>query len=161
MNPVFLRLFLALAAGSAASGVVGAETVAFWPFDEPAGLYPSCALADLSGNGMPLILGPGGTLSPGKFGRALTTELQPAPAWPPGKALFGLSQLPVPAGRTVPPLSWMNARFAALNTAGETHLRKEVTQPNPAATGLNLGAFDWTVEFGTGRARRRLMRRAR
>ncbi len=137
-------LFLAVAGGLAA-----AETVAFWPFDEPAGLYPSSVLADFSGHDSPLILGPGGTLVPGRFGRALTTKEQPPVQYPVSEdgALFGLTQLPAPAGRTVPPLSWMNAHFTALNTAGEQHLRKEVPQPNPVATGLNLGATDWTVEF--------------
>lgn len=140
---------LALAAGLTAIPLGAAETVAFWPFDEPAGLYPSCALADHSGGAGALVLGPGGSIVPGKFGGALTTTPQPVPEIPPQSegALFGFKQLPVPAGRTVAPMSWMNAKFAALNTAGEKHLRKEVPQPNPIATGLNLGAFDWTVEF--------------
>lgn len=138
---------LALACGLHAAGVAAPETIAFWPFDEPAGLYPSSAIADHSGNGCPLILGPGGSLVPGKFGRALSMAVQESPAYPPEGVLFGFSQLPTPAGRTVPPMSWMNARFAALNTAGEKHLRKEVPQRNPTESGLNLGAFDWTVEF--------------
>jgi hypothetical protein len=139
-------LIVALAAGLP-FGKNAAETVAFWPFDEPVGLYPSSALADHSGNAGPLILGAGGSLVPGKFGSALSTVTQAAPAYPEGSVLFGFAQLPVPEGRTVPPMSWMNAGFAALNTAGETHLRKEVPQPNPTETGLNLGAFDWTFEF--------------
>jgi hypothetical protein len=138
---------MALIGGLSAGHGVAAETVAFWAFDEPVGLYPSSTLADHSGNGCPLILGPGGSLVPGKFGRALTTIAQPTPTYPTGSVLFGLTQMPTPDGRTVPPLSWMNAQFAALNTAGEKHLRKEVTQPNPTETGLNLGASDWTVEF--------------
>jgi hypothetical protein len=147
MKPHDTLILLTLAAGLTVGSRAGADTVAFWPFDEPVGLYPSSVLADHSGNGCPLILGPGGSVVPGKFGRALTTADQPAPKYPPGSVLFGLTQLPVPAGRTVPPLSWMNARFTALNTAGEKHLRKEVPQVNPGETKLNLGAFDWTIEF--------------
>lgn len=133
----------------AADALAAAETVAFWPFDEAAGLYPSSVLSDLAGQGGPLILGPGGSIVPGRFGRALSTKDQPVVQYPLVEegTLFGLTQLPVPAGRTVPPLSWMNAHFTALNTAGEKHLRKEVAQPNPVETGLNLGAGDWTVEF--------------
>jgi len=126
-----------------------AETIAFWPFDEPVGLYPSSALADHAGGAGALILGPGGSLVQGKFGQALTTTPQLMPEFPSESdgVLFGFKQLPTVEGRMVPPMSWMNARFAALNTAGEKHLRKEVPQKNPTSTGLNLGAFDWTVEF--------------
>ena len=45
------------------------------------------------------------------------------------------------------PLTWMNAGFCALMTRGENHLRKEVSFPDPTRTKLNLGDFDWTVEF--------------
>lgn len=124
-----------------------AETIAFWPFDEPVGLYPSSVLSDHGPNACTLILGPGGSVAPGKFGNALTTQPQPAVVYPSGSVLFGLTQLPPPAGRTVEPMSWMNAKFTALITAGETHLRKEAPQPNPAGTGLNLGSDDWTAEF--------------
>ncbi|MDZ7721775.1 MAG: LamG domain-containing protein [candidate division KSB1 bacterium] len=44
-------------------------------------------------------------------------------------------------------MSWFNADFAALMTSGETHLRKEVGFPQVTQTDLNLGDFDWTVEF--------------
>jgi hypothetical protein len=44
-------------------------------------------------------------------------------------------------------MTWTNARFAALMTSGERHLRKEVGFANPTATDLNLGGFDWTVEL--------------
>ena len=55
--------------------------------------------------------------------------------------------LPVPEGRTVVPMNWENARFAALITSGENHLRKEFDFLNATRSHLNLGAFDWTVEF--------------
>jgi hypothetical protein len=44
-------------------------------------------------------------------------------------------------------MHWGNAHFAALMTSGENHLRKEVAFPDPTRTKLNLGDFDWTVEF--------------
>jgi len=160
----FRALVVLLFAGAAIS-IRAAETVALWAFDEPLGLYPSSALADQGHHEYFLALGPGGSIVPGRFGRALSTIEQPLS---PGRVsreafaqhkgevaatadtegvLFGLMQLATPAGRTVPPLSWMNARFTALMTMGENHLRKEKPAPNPTETGLNLGAFDWTVEF--------------
>jgi hypothetical protein len=116
-----LLLFAAIASTQAC-----ADTVAFWPFDEPVGLYPSSALADHAGGAGSLVLGPGGSIVQGKFGGALSTAPQEVPPIPKveGGVLFGLTQLPTQEGRTVPPMSWMNARFAALNTAGEKHLRK-------------------------------------
>ena len=146
MNQLAPLLVLSIAFASAGAR---AETVAFWPFDEPAGAYPSSALADHSNGAGALILGPGGSIVSGRFGNALSTTEQEVPA-PPGKAespLFGFIQLPTPGGRTVAPMSWFNARFATLNTAGEKHLRKEVPSRNPTETGLNLGAADWTVEL--------------
>ncbi len=124
-----------------------AETVAFWAFDEAVGAYPSSALADHSHHELTLVLGPGGSIVPGRFGNALAAIPQPEVEYPMGGPLFGLMSLPPPAGRSVPPLSWRNAHFAALLTRGENHLRKEVAQRNPTETGVNLGAFDWTVEF--------------
>ncbi|MFV2070974.1 MAG: LamG-like jellyroll fold domain-containing protein, partial [Pirellulales bacterium] len=44
-------------------------------------------------------------------------------------------------------MNWRNARFTALMTCGEKHLRKEVGLVNPTETSLNLGPFDWTLEF--------------
>jgi len=129
------------------ASVPAAETVALFAFDEPVGLYPSSVLSDQSAKNLLLVLGPGGSIVSGKFGNALSTAPQPPVNYPAGSVLFGLTQLPTPAGRTVAPLSWMNARFAALMTSGEKHLRKEAPQPNATATGFNLGAFDWTVEF--------------
>lgn len=147
----FLRLCFPalLACAAAASGAApdGPATIAFWPFDESPSTYPSSVLADHGPDGIPLLLGPGGTLVPGRYGHALSSQPQPAIDFPPGGVLFGLTQAPTPPGRQTPPLSWMNARFAALLTAGENHLRKEFTHPNPATLGLNLGAWDWTVEF--------------
>lgn len=155
---------VALSALSAAIATRAAETVALWAFDEPAGLYPSSALADQGAHEYFLTIGPGGSIVPGRFGRALSTLEQPMPPavnrhaeheegqlvdseTDTGAVMFGLKQLPTPAGRTVPPLSWMNAHFTALLTVGENHLRKDKSAPNPTKTGLNLGAFDWTVEF--------------
>lgn len=124
-----------------------AETVALWTFDEPAGMYPSSIIMDHASGDAPLALGPGGSIVAGKFGNALSSHPQPEIKYPSGGVLFGLSQAPTPPGRTVAPLSWMNARFAALMTSGEKHLRKEFAYANATKTGLNLGAFDWTVEF--------------
>jgi hypothetical protein len=44
-------------------------------------------------------------------------------------------------------MNWMNSNFCALMTSGENHLRKEVGFINPTESKLNLGDFDWTVEF--------------
>jgi hypothetical protein len=126
-----------------------AGTVALWLFDEPAALYPSCPLADASPNGYILALGRGGCLVEGKYGRALEPcEPKPLVISEAGeqRILFGLAPAPIPAGRSVQPLWWGNAHFAALATAGENHLRKPAFA-NPIRTRLNLGTFDWTVEF--------------
>src|SRR5690606_4464182 len=45
------------------------------------------------------------------------------------------------------PMDWNNALFAGLMTSGEAHLRKEIEMVNATDTDLNLGDFDWTVEF--------------
>jgi hypothetical protein len=126
---------------------LSAQTVAFWSFDEPVGLYPSSVLSDLSDNDYPLIMGQGGSIVTGKFGNALTATGPVNMAYPEGEARFGLQHLPVPEGRTQEPMTWLNARFAALMTNGENHLRKQVDYPHPTHTSLNLGKFDWTVEF--------------
>ena len=136
-----------LAATALAATAPADETIAFWAFDEPVGLYPSSVLSDEGPSQLPLLLGPGGSVVPGKFGNALSAAPQPAVKLPPGSVLFGLTQLPTPAGRSTEPLSWHNAQHAALMTAGENHLRKEFPHPNATETGLNLGAFDWTLEF--------------
>jgi len=124
-----------------------AQTVAFWAFDEPVGLYPSSVLSDQSDNDYPLILGKAGRIVKGKFGNALTPSEPEVLDYPEGEVLFGLKQLPIPAGRTQEPMSWMNAGFSALMTHGESHLRRQVAVPHPSKVGFNLGSFDWTVEF--------------
>ena len=122
-------------------------TIALWLFDEPLGTYPSSVLDDSSPNDYPLTLGPGGKIAPGKFGHSLEIIEVPQMSYPNGEARFGLSPLPVPEGLKIPPMTWMNAKFSALMTRGENHLRKEVGYANPTDTKLNLGNFDWTVEF--------------
>lgn len=141
-------LLLLLAVPFASLAAAAAETVAFWPFDEPAGLYPSTPLEPAVGLDAPLVLGLGGTVVPGKFGQALSTEPYPPVAIPAeGEATASLARRPVPPGRTQEPLTWHNAQFTALMTGGERHLRKEVTFASATRTDLNLGDFDWTVEF--------------
>ena len=126
-------------------------TTALWLFDEPAGLYPSHTLDDMSDNDMVLTLGLGGQVVPGRYGNALLlAPLDPPLEVPPAEEKpgeFGLARLPVPEGRTVEPLSWFTAHYAALMTSGENHLRKQVGFKNPTNSALNLGDFDWTVEF--------------
>jgi hypothetical protein len=125
-----------------------AQTIALWPFDEPRGIYPSCVLDDISDNNYPLVIGPGGQIVEGKFGNALEPAAQPAVKYPStGSILFGLAPAPMVVGRTIDPMTWKNALFAALMTMGEKHLRKEVGFVNPTLCKLNLGDFDWTVEF--------------
>jgi len=124
------------------------EVIALWLFDEQTGLYPSCVLSDQSDNDYPLVLGPGAQIVSGKFGNALEPVRQTPIKLPESHSVsFGMERLPIPEGRTVEPLTWHNALFAALMTCGENHLRKKVHFANPTETGLNLGDFDWTVEF--------------
>ncbi len=123
------------------------HTVALWGFDEPVGLYPSGVISDLSDNDYPLSMGQGGRIVEGKFGNALTTAEVVEMDYPKGDVNFGLRYLPVPEERTQEPMTWMNAHFAALMTNGEEHLRNQVGYPSPTKTALNLGKFDWTVEF--------------
>lgn len=123
------------------------QTIALWLFDEQAGLYPSCVLNESSESDFPMVLGFGGQIVEGKFGNALEPIDQPKVVLPAGSIFFGLQSPEIPAGRTVEPLTWMNANFCALMTAGEKHLRNEVGFENTTATSLNLGDFDWTVEF--------------
>jgi len=124
-----------------------AQTVALWLFDEQVGIYPSCVLNDAGKNDYPLVLGTGGQIVPGKFGNALQPIEQNPIQFPEGSVNFGLKELPIPAGRTVEPMTWMNANFCALMTSGENHLRKEFQFAHPTTTGLNIGDFDWTIEF--------------
>ena len=127
------------------------QTVALWLFDEPAGLYPSHTLDDMSDNDMVLSLGLSAQVVPGHYGNALLlASLAPPLDVPPAEEKpehFGLARLPPPEGRTVEPLSWFTAHYAALMTSGENHLRKQVGHKNPTTSALNLGDFDWTVEF--------------
>ncbi len=141
-----ILLPLVLAAVSASSG--RADTIALWLFDEHEGLYPSCMLSDAGPNGYDLALGRGGRIVAGRFGRALEA-CPPAPLEIRGSqrsVLFGLTPPPTLPGRKVEPLHWMNATFCALATVGEKHLRS-AGFANPTQTRLNLGDFDWTVEF--------------
>ena len=143
-GPVLITAF----ALSAPTALPASDTVALWLFDEPAGLYPSSVLDSSDGLDAPLVLGLGGQLVDGRMGRALSTEPHAAIELPEkGEKTAFLHRLPVPAGRRTEPLTWPNAQFAALMTGGERHLRKEVSFIDPIASDLNLGEFDWTVEF--------------
>lgn len=125
------------------------NTIAFWPFDEQMDVYPSSALADFSENDYPLVIGLGGKIVEGKYGNALDPAVQAHFDYVEieDEVRFGLTPVPTPDDRTVEPMNWFNANFAALMTSGENHLRKEVGFPNVTKTKLNLGDFDWTVEF--------------
>jgi hypothetical protein len=142
---IFCTTFLLICAASAR---LSAGTVALWLFDEQAEIYPSCLLGDASGNGHILVFGRGARIVEGRFGRAL----EPADAQPLKitstihNPQFGLTELPTPAGRKLPPMTWMNATFCALSTNGEKHLRTPGF-PNATDSKLNLGGFDWTLEF--------------
>lgn len=128
-----------------------AETVALWLFDEQPGVYPSSILNDAGPHSYFLILGRGGEIEPGKFGNALhPTEPAPfAPHFRAGLASAVRDGLEVPAkapGRTVEPLSWQTATFAAAFVNGDAHLRREPFA-HPTDSPLNLGGGDFTVEF--------------
>ena len=140
------RVFLFFASMFITAGLA-AQTTALWLFDEQAGVYPSAVLNDASENDFPLVIGPGGMLVPGKFGNALDAVDQPEIVVPGGEREFGLEKVPVPEGRTVEPITWFNAHFCALMTGGENHIRNEVGFRRPTHSKLNLGDFDWTVEF--------------
>lgn len=137
-----------------------AQTISLWLFDEPIAVYPSTVLSDHGPNDYPMVIGSGGQIVEGRFGNALEPieypdrslvieRLQREAAALKGDEgiLFGLKTLPIPSGRTIEPMSWLNANFCALMTSGENHLRKEVGFAQPTKTKLNLGNFDWTVEF--------------
>jgi hypothetical protein len=124
-----------------------ARTTAVWLFDEPVGLYPSHVLDDSSENDYPLSLGLGGHVVPGKYGNALSTRKQEEIQVPEGEVRFGLRPVAKPKGRTIDPMTWKNANFCALMTSGENHLRKEVGFVNASQSKLNIGDFDWTIEF--------------
>lgn len=123
------------------------RTVSLWLFDEQVGLYPSQVLENSSENNLPLVLGLGGKIVKGKFGNALEASQPLKVTLPEGEEEFGLVEMKPEEGRTAAPLTWYNADFAALMTSGEKHLRKEVGFLKPTETKMNLGDFDWTVEF--------------
>jgi hypothetical protein len=125
-----------------------AATVALWLFDEPDGLYPSSVLNEASGNDLILTLGRGGQIAPGRFGRALE-PIEPAPlriSSITDNPEFGLDTIDPKPGRKIAPMTWMDAHFSALMTKGEKHLRSPGFA-NATDRKLNLGQFDWTVEF--------------
>lgn len=146
-----LALAAALAAFSTAS-ISRSDTVALWLFDEQENVYPSSPLNDCGPNSYFLILGRGGHIVPGKHGHALRaiTPLPFNPVILQRKSATmirdGLIPPPKKPGRTVEPLTWFNATFAATFLNGDEHLRRE---PFANATGakLNLPAADWTFEF--------------
>jgi len=120
-----------------------ADTVALWLFDEQQDLYPSCVLGDAASGDYPLILGPGGRIGPGRFGNALDVTEQP-PIELRGKYARRVARA---KDRTVEPLTWSNANFSGLLTRGEHHLRQDAPPASVTRSRLNLGLFDWTVEF--------------
>src|SRR3954469_10068404 len=133
---------------SAAPCVAQAKTVAQWLFDEQQGLYPSCVLGDSATDRCPLVLGMGGQIVAGKFGNALEPLEQPKIALSRSARFTGFEHVSkIAVGRKTPPMDWSNANFCALMTRGEKHLRQEVGFASPTSTRLNLGDFDWTVEF--------------
>ena len=125
------------------------ETIAIWLFDEHPGLYPSAVIHDVGPNDYVMVLGRGGKISEGRFGNALEIVDPLSLELPKGvfPDRFGLTKQPLQDGRSVMPMSWHNAHFSAIMTSGEPHLRKQVGFAQPTATKLNLGDFDWTVEF--------------
>ncbi len=130
---------------------VQGQTTALWTFDEQQGIYPSDVLNDVSDNNYPLVLGRGGMIVAGKFGNALEPLEQPAiklpKKAPEGAVKFGIFPLPKKPGDKVAPMSWANDNFCALMTSDQKHLRNLVGFANATDTKLNLGDFDWTVEF--------------
>src|SRR5262245_3022898 len=142
-----LRRWLSLLAATV-SLPAAAGTVGLWLFDEPEEMYPSSILNDSSGHGLFLALGRGGRIVEGRFGRALE-PMEPAPLEIRHASLnpqFGLEPVPKRPGRTVEPMTWQTATFCGLATVGEKHLRSP-GYANATDTKLNLGDFDWTVEF--------------
>ena len=124
-----------------------AETVALWLFDEPVGLYPSCVLGDAQDQRYPLVIGLGGTIVSGKYGDGLSS----APHVDRERLADILEKESGSRGPSGPnatvPLRWRNADFCALMTRGEQQVRQEVGFGSATGSKLNLGHFDWTVEF--------------
>lgn len=126
------------------------RTIAVWLFDEQEGLYPSKVLHDFGGKEYIMVLGRAGYIVPGKFGNALDVAEPRFIDFPREEDLpekIGLEHYDIPPGRTIEPMNWRNALFAALMTSGEDQMRKEVGFVQATKTGLNLGSFHWTVEF--------------
>ncbi|MDQ7817956.1 MAG: LamG-like jellyroll fold domain-containing protein [Melioribacteraceae bacterium] len=146
MKKVFLKI-LSLLFFTGTFVTAQTDVISLWCFDEQIGLYPSSVLENLSDNDYPLVLGLGGQIVPGKFGNALQPIELPGIKLPHGEVEFGLEKIPKQKGRKVEPLTWYNANFCALMTSGEKHLRKEIGFVQPTKTRLNLGSFDWTIEF--------------
>lgn len=139
-----------LAAGLA--GPARADMVALWLFDEQEEIYPGSVLNDAGPERAFLNLGRGGRLEAGRFGRALAA-VDPAPLAPRAVGLdpedeiaIGLRPPPARPGRSVEPMTWANATFAAALVHGESHLRG-APLAHPSAGRLNLGGGDFTVEF--------------
>ena len=144
-----LRYVLACLAINLSSLAVSSatETIALWLFDEPRSTYPSSVLDSSSEHDYPLVLGQGGKLVAGKFGNALaTSELHPI-NYPAGDSEFGLKPAWEVFATNKRKMTWHNAHFTALMSDDQRHLRKEVGMVNAVETQLNLGEFDWTVEF--------------
>ncbi|MBL9215920.1 MAG: LamG domain-containing protein [Opitutaceae bacterium] len=154
----YLRLLPLLLLAALASAPARAGTVALWLFDEQEGLYPSSILNENGPHTYYLILGRGGQIVPGKFGRALRAA-EPAPFNPVYQRAeehaeftnssvyaFGLNVPPKPPGRTMEPMTWFNATFAAAFVNGDQHLRRTPFE-HPTRGPLNLGGGDFTVEF--------------
>jgi hypothetical protein len=153
----FFGLVSALALGAVPLGL-SAETIGLWLFDEQEGIYPSSLLNDAGPNDYSLIIGRGGKIVPGKFGRALRAA-EPAPFEPMYAGVrsheefsnasrfdFGLVSPPQKPGRKVPPMTWFNATFAAGFMNGDQHLRRRPF-PHPTAGALNFTGADFTIEF--------------
>jgi hypothetical protein len=130
-----------------------ADVVALWLFDEPVQAYPSTYLSDAGPHGYGMALGRGAQIAPGRFGNALEPA-DPEPLSMRGSAIdadpeaaqrFGLVPASVLPGRTIQPIWWPTATFAALMTSGEPQLRSPGFA-NATDTRLNLGDFDWTLE---------------
>ncbi|MEX0685157.1 MAG: LamG-like jellyroll fold domain-containing protein [Balneolales bacterium] len=135
--------------GSSIYGQDRSETIGVWLFDEQYGLYPSSVLHDVGPNEYVMVLGRGGKIVDGKFGRALKV-IDPEPLDIPQGDFsdrFGLNDMGKPDGQSMEPMTWYNASFPALITNGERHLRNQVGFSSPTKTDLNIGNFDWSVEF--------------
>ncbi|MBL9208427.1 MAG: LamG domain-containing protein, partial [Opitutaceae bacterium] len=153
-----LRTTLVAVAALASGASLSAGTVALWLFDEQEQLYPSSILNDAGPQDWFLVFGRGGSLVPGKFGRALR-PVEPVPFNPSFKRredheefsnanryAFGLETPPRKPGRTVEPMTWFNATFAAAFVNGDDHLRRWPFA-SPTKGSLNLGRGDFTFEF--------------